>query len=88
MFAGRTAWGCRFPPECCVIRTTSPTGMQSGLLIEDVPGEREIAESLAGSSNWDSWTKSAECVSACFPVGIVAGSRGWKVTAAKIHGLY
>ena len=45
IFAGRTAWGCRFPSECCVKRTTSLTGMQSGF----DPAEWEIAESLDGN---------------------------------------
>lgn len=83
ILAGRTAWGCRFPSECCVIRTTSLTGMQSGLLFEDILGERDIEESLGGNNCWDSWTKSAESVPVCSPVDTVVGSLGWNVTAAK-----
>ena len=45
IFAGRTAWGCRFPSELCVKRSRSLNGIQSGA----DPEEREMAESLEGN---------------------------------------
>ena len=67
------------------MRTTSFTGIQSGLLPGNVPGDREIAESLEGNKSWDSWTKSTACILVCFPVVIEVGSLGWNDTAAKIQ---
>ena len=79
--AGSTACGFPFRCACWVMRTTSFTGIQSGLLPGNVPGDREIAESLEGNKSWDSWTKST----ACFPVVIEVGSVGWNDTAVKIQ---
>ena len=50
IFAGRTAWGCRFPSELCVKRSRSLNGIQSGA----DPEECEMAESLEGNLSWDS----------------------------------
>ena len=83
--AGSTACGFPLPCACWVMRTTSFTGIQSGLLPGNVPGDREIAESLEGNKSWDSWTKSTACILVCFPVVIEVGSLGWNDTAVKIQ---